>query len=153
MSGFVGNECRLLVTGGRGYAGRDNVFRSLDMLAESEVQTLNKSLLVITGAACFKGKPLELTGADRWAWEWALTREHPCLLVPARWSKLGDAAGPERNQRMIDDYHPTNVVAFPGGAGTADMVQRARKQGIIVWHPMGSGVQRNGRRQLGRGEK
>lgn len=52
--------------------------------------------------------------------------------VPADWKTHGKRAGSIRNQKMIDDYHPQLVVAFPGGAGTADMVRRARAAGIEV---------------------
>jgi hypothetical protein len=44
----------------------------------------------------------------------------------------GKAAGPIRNQRMIDEGKPDLVIAFPGGRGTADMVSRAKKAGIPV---------------------
>jgi hypothetical protein len=33
---------------------------------------------------------------------------------------LGRAAGPIRNQAMIDDGKPDLVIAFPGGHGSAD---------------------------------
>ncbi len=40
---------------------------------------------------------------------------------------------------MIDEWHPDAVVVFPGGSGTADMVERARKAGLPVWEPMKEG--------------
>jgi len=53
-------------------------------------------------------------------------------MVRAKWSKHGRAAGPIRNQEMIDECKPDLVVAFPGGRGTADMVRRAKAAGIRV---------------------
>jgi hypothetical protein len=50
----------------------------------------------------------------------------------ADWRHHGKAAGPIRNQQMIDDGKPKLVIAFPGGNGTADMVAKARKAGIDV---------------------
>lgn len=50
----------------------------------------------------------------------------------AEWAKHGKAAGPIRNQRMLDEGKPDLVVAFPGGRGTADMVARARKAGVQI---------------------
>lgn len=44
----------------------------------------------------------------------------------------GKAAGPIRNQHMIDTAKPDLVVSFPGGAGTADMVRRAKAAGVRV---------------------
>lgn len=50
----------------------------------------------------------------------------------ADWKTHGRAAGPIRNQRMLDEGKPDLVVAFPGGRGTADMVRRARAAGVPV---------------------
>ena len=50
----------------------------------------------------------------------------------ADWGTHGKAAGPIRNQRMLDEGRPDLVVAFPGGRGTADMVRRARAAGVKV---------------------
>lgn len=71
-------------------------------------------------------------GADRLALSWAnrnLITEEP---YNADWRKHGKAAGPIRNQRMLDEGKPDLVVAFPGGRGTADMVRRAKAAGIEV---------------------
>lgn len=51
---------------------------------------------------------------------------------PADWKTYGKAAGPRRNQQMIDETNPKLVVAFPGGRGTTDMITRARQAGIPV---------------------
>lgn len=44
----------------------------------------------------------------------------------------GKAAGPIRNQRMLDDGKPDRVLAFPGGRGTANMVKLAKAAGVPV---------------------
>ena len=54
------------------------------------------------------------------------------LPFQADWHAHGKAAGPLRNQRMIDEGKPDRVVAFPGGRGTADMVRRAKAAGLSV---------------------
>ena len=51
---------------------------------------------------------------------------------PADWNKHGRAAGPIRNQQMLDEGKPDLVVAFPGGKGTAHMIRIAKKAGINV---------------------
>lgn len=48
------------------------------------------------------------------------------------WKDHGKAAGPIRNQLMLDDFKPDLVVAFPGGKGTADMVKKAQDAGVTV---------------------
>jgi hypothetical protein len=56
----------------------------------------------------------------------------PIDVYVAQWKKHGRAAGPIRNQRMLDKGKPDLVVAFPGGRGTADMIRRAERAGVPV---------------------
>ena len=110
---------RLIVCGGRNY--RDSA-RVADILGRiHKAQGLTS---VIQGAA---------DGADRLAAEWAWENKISVCSYPADWDKHGKAAGPMRNQEMVDDARADCVVAFPGGKGTADMVRRARKAGLTVW--------------------
>jgi hypothetical protein len=55
---------------------------------------------------------------------------------PAEWHKYGKRAGPIRNQQMLDEGKPDVVFAFytdkKGSKGTADMVRRSKKAGIVV---------------------
>lgn len=53
-------------------------------------------------------------------------------VYPADWPRYGKAAGPMRNQQMVDEGKPDVVLAFPGGRGTADMVRRAKAAGVRV---------------------
>jgi hypothetical protein len=55
--------------------------------------------------------------------------------VPAEWKKHGKRAGPLRNMRMLEEWKPDGVAAFPGGSGTADMIAQARNAGVKVWEP------------------
>jgi hypothetical protein len=110
---------RILVCGGRNYTDRERVFAVLDRFhKEVPIGTL------IHGAA---------SGADTLAGEWAAA--HPSVAVrafPARWVSEGRIAGTLRNARMLREADPHAVIAFPGGAGTADMVRRAMKAGVRV---------------------
>jgi hypothetical protein len=72
-------------------------------------------------------------GADRWAELWA--KEYHVLIehFPADWRNLGKAAGPIRNQRMLDEGKPDLVVGFDMGTqGTHDMLRRAAKAHVPV---------------------
>jgi hypothetical protein len=55
------------------------------------------------------------------------------LPFPADWGRYREAAGPIRNQQMLDEGNPDLVVAFhsdlANSKGTADMVKRAREAG------------------------
>lgn len=122
----------VMVTGGRDYADRAFVFETLDGIHEYE------SIYEIVHGACGwncdrpgNWNEENLTGADRWADEWARARRVRVTRRPARWSTLGRAAGPKRNQEMVD-MKPDCVCAFPGGAGTANAVKLAKAAGIWV---------------------
>jgi len=112
---------RIIVTGGRDYAYQAMVFGALDMQAEANV------IDAIIQGDC-------PTGADALARKWAIVNNHHLERYPAEWRKHGKAAGPIRNQQMIDEGRPTMVFAFPGGRGTADMVRRAKAAGVPVHH-------------------
>lgn len=73
------------------------------------------------------------TGADRLGEIWAETRGVPvCRKEP---DALGGVipfwqAARHRNQAMAD--YADALIAFPGGTGTADMIQRATQQKLVV---------------------
>lgn len=71
-------------------------------------------------------------GADTLAAGFAKASGKAVVEFKADWAAHGRAAGPIRNQRMLDEGRPDHVIAFPGGRGTADMVARARAAGIPV---------------------
>lgn len=69
-------------------------------------------------------------GADTLADTWARTQSIRVERYYALWRTHGDAAGPIRNQKMLDEERPDVVIAFPGGRGTADMMRRAKEAGV-----------------------
>jgi YspA, cpYpsA-related SLOG family len=108
---------RVLVTGGRDFSDRTLLFEALDRLHAAHGFTV-----LIHGDA---------NGADRLSGEWATARGVSVEAHPADWKRHGRAAGPIRNQMMLEEK-PELVVAFPGGKGTADMVSKARQAGLEV---------------------
>lgn len=116
---------RVLVCGGRDFRDRDAVFRALDEIhARTPIDT------IIHGGA---------SGADSLAAEWAHSRNVSREAYVPNWELHGKAAGPIRNQQMIDEGKPDMLVSFTGGKGTLDMVGRAKKAGIrhlaVGWMP------------------
>ena len=109
---------RVLVCGGRDYTDRAHVFATLD-----RVHAKRPISLVIHGAA---------RGADTLAGDWAEERGIEVWRFVASWQTHGKAAGAIRNQAMLSTGRPEGVVAFPGGAGTADMVAKAEAAGVTV---------------------
>ena len=109
---------RIIVCGGRDYDDRGTVVRLLILVAEH----LGQNLTIVHGAA---------RGADTLVGEVAGELGLEVEPHPADWKTHGKAAGPIRNQQMLDAGADL-VIAFPGGKGTADMVERARKAGIVV---------------------
>lgn len=123
---------RAIICGGRDRSEAIWIFAELDKLHEKRRFTL----IVEGGQRSYeteRGKKTCVGGADYWANRWALSRCVETVTVAARWAELGDRAGPIRNQAMLDEFKPIElVVAFPGGAGTADMVRKAHAAGIEV---------------------
>jgi len=97
----------------------------------------------LMGESVRKGEELVLIhgdakGADRMAASIAPQFNARVIAVPADWDAHGKAAGPIRNQKMIDDHDPDVIWAFRSTGksnGTDDMVRRGERAGIQthVW--------------------
>lgn len=119
---------RILVCGGRDFKDHSLVCRTLSGLFPPPTEDMDTWLpppdtVIIHGDA---------PGADRLADGWAIVNWVAIERYPADWKKYGRAAGPIRNQQMIDEGKPDLVIAFPGGRGTADMTRRAKDAGIKI---------------------
>lgn len=114
---------KILVCGGRDFCDWNYLDQTLTVITQS-LQPHTDNIQIIHGNA---------NGADWLAKAWAISKNISQKPYPANWKQNGKKAGPIRNQEMIDDnIDLTLVVAFKGGTGTKDMVQRAKKHGIEV---------------------
>lgn len=112
---------RVLVCGGRDYQDA----RAVDA-ALSALEAWLGPFVLICGDA---------RGADSLAADWSLQRGRPTIKMPAAWKALSRRAGHVRNGWMLEHTGPTYAVAFPGGAGTQDMIAQAEAAGLTVWRP------------------
>ena len=103
----------VIVCGGRSFHDHATLWRELDAAHAG-----NPISLVVTGGAF---------GADALAASWARAHKIEYRKYPASWERHGRAAGPARNATMLKEHPGAEVIAFPGGTGTADMVRRDRK--------------------------
>lgn len=119
---------RVLVCGDRNWWDYYAIERVLDKVQPS---------CVINGQAI---------GADKLADTAAVYLKIPVERYPADWNKFGKAAGPIRNQQMLDEGKPDIVVAFHDHLtkkrGTYDMIRRAHKAGV-PWVHYGHDKQKN----------
>lgn len=104
-------EQKVLVCGGRDYSDRETLFSVLDI-----AHAANPIIEIMHGCAA---------GADALANDWACARSVRVRKFPADWDTHGKAAGPIRNREMLDRGKPHMVIAFPGGAGTRNMVEQS----------------------------
>ena len=116
---------RVLVCGSRTYTDEAEVHNVL-----SAVHRVHGPIdTIIDGAA---------RGADTLGWGWGYnTPGVQSERYPANWNLHGRAAGPIRNQQMLDEGKPDLVLAFVDkplsqSRGTADMVERSRAAGLRV---------------------
>lgn len=118
-------QMKILVCGGRDWRDAGAVNRVLMLVHNRHGVTL-----VIEGGA---------RGADAMAREWATAHGVHTATVAALWRRPDGtpdpSAGPRRNRAMLL-LGPDAVIAFPGGAGTGDMVRAARAAGVRVWEPL-----------------
>lgn len=112
-------EYRLLVCGGRDYLE----WKRVEAVLDAYRKTRKQDLLIIQGGA---------RGADLFAKRWAFENRATVMEFPANWRYHGKGAGVIRNREMLRWGKPDEVVAFPGGRGTANMVAQAKAAGIRV---------------------
>jgi hypothetical protein len=105
---------RVLVCGGREFNDYELLVEELSLILPD---------VIIHGAA---------RGADSLAGEFAEAMKIPTEVYPADWNKYGKRAGYLRNVQMLEEGKPDLVVAFPGGKGTAMMINLAKKAGVEV---------------------
>lgn len=110
---------KIIVCGGRDY---DNVEHVHTVLRAINTKFFN-GLWICTGGA---------SGADTLAEDWAKRWNVPFSHFPADWDQYSRSAGPIRNQQMLDWFEPHGVVAFGGGTGTKDMIDRSVRAGLNV---------------------
>ena len=112
---------RVVVTGGRTYKNQKLVYAALDKLYNNQIGL--GSFTLIEGGA---------TGADTLAREWSYLYKDVILLSKeADWIKYKLAAGSKRNLEMVK-LEPDICLAFPGGIGTQDMMERCKQHNIKV---------------------
>lgn len=108
----------LLICGGRD-------FNDYKKLCDAMSKLPFKPAVIIEGGA---------KGADRLGRQWAISNGVHYATVPALWNTFGLKAGPKRNDAMLLlTVH--YCLAMPGGVGTADMVKKCEKDGIVYWKP------------------
>lgn len=114
---------KVLVTG-----SRDWPYAQRHLIKEALIES--NATIVVDGDA---------RGADKHAKWAALELGLERRPYPADWDRYGKAAGPVRNQEMLDKEHRPDepidlVLAFPleASVGTWDMVERAEAAGIEV---------------------
>lgn len=109
----------VLVCGSRNWSNVESIYNAL--------YGMPKDTIIINGAC---------RGADNIAHFVAQDLHLECRDYPAKWDAHGKAAGPIRNQEMIDKEHPDLVIVFheniKESKGTKDMCKRAKEQGIPV---------------------
>ena len=108
---------KVLVTGGRNYKDYAELTRVLN-----HFHNLYEFIVVIHGNA---------KGADELTEMWAKSNGIHTCKVDALWHYHELGAGFIRNTVMLE-LNPDYVIAFPGGPGTASMIQIAEKSNVPV---------------------
>jgi len=95
-----------------------------DDLLDSELSALAPDLVIQGGAR----------GVDAQAKAWARAHGVRVVTYVADWETHGRAAGPIRNQAMLDAAKPDLVLGFPSktSVGTFDMLRRARSAHVAI---------------------
>ena len=121
----------IIVTGGRDYSDVAIVAFYIEALISKlkNESTPKDQILVIAGGA---------SGADAHAIKYCQKHKIRHMVMYADWDEYDRAAGPLRNTAMLDvaitlvGTPQVQVLAFPGGRGTANMCRTAKLRGVPV---------------------
>lgn len=117
----MSQKIKVLVCGGRNFDDWDLFTKEMLRHVLDKYDTEN--IIIIQGGA---------KGADFMAKMWAKWIGVSSLEYNAVWSKYGNAAGYIRNKQMLEEGKPDFVIAFPGGKGTANMIQLSKEAKVEV---------------------
>lgn len=109
-------EIRIAVTGGRFFDNKEQVAKGLCRLQ-------GRNVILAHGGA---------TGADDLCKQYAVKMGWKVVVYEADWKRLGNRAGPVRNAELLDNFKPDYLIAFSGGKGTWDMINKALDRKIKV---------------------
>lgn len=111
------SKMKIIITGGRDFRDKEMMFKTLDRIhKKTPIEKLGHG---------------DATGADSLAREWGLNNSVTVVGYPAAWS-IGKNSGETRNLYMFKDFSPDYILAFPGGQGTKDSINFAKKMGYKV---------------------
>ena len=110
----------VLVCGGRDFNDSNALFAAMDRV--------RSRIWCVMHGGC--------KGADMLADEWARSNGLHRARIDALWDQYGNGAGPLRNQIMAR-FEPDVLIAFPGGRGTAGMIELCQERNIKIWRPLG----------------
>jgi hypothetical protein len=114
---------KILITGSRAWTNKKLIEEILSEYADSRGAA---SITVVHGACP--------TGADAMADEIALQLGMTIQRYPADWTTHGKAAGPIRNQHMVDQGADVCLAFFlPNSRGTVHCANAAEEAGIPTW--------------------
>ena len=110
---------KFLFFGSRSYQSREFVEYACDLVLEKHGR------FVMVNGMC-------PTGADKFAYDWAIKKRISIETYSADWVKYGKAAGPIRNKQM--SYAGlTGAVMFGNGKGTRNMRGHLKDRNVPVW--------------------
>lgn len=124
----MAKELRIIIAGTRTFLDYSRVERTVPKIIEALIKMYpNRIVSIITGAA---------NGADKLGSRYAKEHHIPLREFPADWKAHGKAAGPIRNQEMLDfamKETPALIVFWDGKSrGTKNMMEIAKKAGVKV---------------------
>jgi hypothetical protein len=112
---------KIALVGSRDYPNESAVLSKLEQARAK----YGEELVVVSGACA--------TGADAIAERCAKRLGIPLLLFPADWRTHGKAAGPIRNQKIVDAADALIAFWDYGSPGTLNTISLARAKDIPIW--------------------
>ena len=108
---------KVIIAGGRDFTPETEHWDYLEDFIEHNLVSM-----IVSGGA---------KGADAFGEQFAFEFDLGLAYFPADWDTHGKSAGYIRNAEMAD--YADALIAFPGGKGTANMIEVATRKGLEVF--------------------
>ena len=117
----IGNGSKVIIAGSRSFVDYEKLRSVCDSILPNQYSEPRISILSGTSS-----------GSDSLGERYANERGFALNRYPANWKQYGRAAGPIRNRQMVEDADAAIVFWDGQSRGTKNLIEEAKKQGLIV---------------------
>ena len=117
----IGDGSKIIIAGSRSFTDYEKLKSACDSIFPNQYS--EPCITILSGTS---------SGSDSLGERYANEKGYTLNRYPADWKQYGKAAGPIRNRQMVKDADAAIVFWDGQSRGTKNLIEEAKKQGLIV---------------------